>query len=476
MLHRLSRRGFLGASAAAVSIGRTTLSRAQEVQDAPSGPVRVHCIYAGRPRQAWPKPAFDPRAEMERFERALQEMKPALAGVELTGGQLVQTPEEAARAVAAARQADGILLVHLTLGVLPLMQKIVEAGKPTVVFSQPFSGHEWMFVRQWQREGRRIVLLATSDMGEIAPAVRLLRVPALMARSRIVAVPGRLDGSAPACSPEKIKATLGCEVVPVSYDRLSKAHEAIDPKQAEAEAEQVWTSQAKRIVEPTREEIVKSARMYLAMRETMRAERAQAITINCLGGLPIDKLGYPCLAFSRLDDMGLVGACESDIDSTLTKLMFAYGFGVPGFITDPLFDTAKNAVIHAHCTGPTRMDGPAGKRAPFIIRTHTDDDKGAALEVEYRVGQVITCAKLVNLDTMMLTTGRITEVTDFEDRGCRTQITTQVTNAARLLENWGAGLVDGWMPQLHRVVFYGDHTSGVTDLGQLMGFRVIEAM
>ncbi|HOW18151.1 MAG TPA: hypothetical protein PLC79_03865, partial [Phycisphaerae bacterium] len=228
--------------------------------------------------------------------------------------------------------------------------------------------------------------------------------------------------------------------------------------------------------EPSRDEIIKSARMFLAMKGIMDKERAQAMTINCLGGLPIDVLGYPCLAFSRLDDMGLVGACEADIDSTLTKLLFTYAFGVPGFITDPLFDTARNAVIHAHCTAPTRMDGPKGERAPFIIRTHTDDDKGAALEVEMRVGQTITCAKLVNLDTMLLSTGRITEIPDFDDRGCRTQITTEVADAGRLLDDWGAGLLDGWMPQLHRVVFYGDRMQPVKRLATLMGFRVIEGM
>jgi len=43
-----------------------------------------------------------------------------------------------------------------------------------------------------------------------------------------------------------------------------------------------------------------------------------------------------CLTFSKLNDMGYVGACEGDIDSTLTMLIFAYAFGVPGFISDPV--------------------------------------------------------------------------------------------------------------------------------------------
>ena len=37
------------------------------------------------------------------------------------------------------------------------------------------------------------------------------------------------------------------------------------------------------------------------------------------------------------------------MDSTLTMLLFGYGFGKPGFITDPLFDLPKNAMLHAPC-------------------------------------------------------------------------------------------------------------------------------
>ena len=194
----------------------------------------------------------------------------------------------------------------------------------------------------------------------------------------------------------------------------------------------------------------------------------------CLGGIPISTLGYPCLAFSRLNDLGLVGACEADMDSTLTMLQFTYAFGKPGFITDPLFDVSQNAVIHAHCLSPTRMDGPAGARAPFLIRTHRDDNKGASLEVELRVGQDITCAKLANLDTMLLSGGRITAIPDFDDRGCRTQIVTRVNDARRMLANWGSGVLgDDMMTLLHRVVFYGNHLDSVRDMAQLMGQKVL---
>ena len=88
----------------------------------------------------------------------------------------------------------------------------------------------------------------------------------------------------------------------------------------------------KKIVEPTRDEIINAARFYLAIKKMMITERAQAVTSsNCMG-----EPAKGCLTFSKLNDIGFVGACEGDMDSTLTMMIFAHAFGVPGFITDPV--------------------------------------------------------------------------------------------------------------------------------------------
>ena len=197
---------------------------------------------------------------------------------------------------------------------------------------------------------------------------------------------------------------------------------------------------------------------------------ARAVTSSGCMGPP----AKGCLAFSKLNDMGLVGACEGDMDSTLTMLMFGYGFGVPGFITDPVFDTARNALIHFHCTSATKMDGPQGERHPFTIRTQTDSGQGVALDVEMRIGQPVTCAKYINLDTMLVSPGIIREVT--HDRlGCRTQFVTEVRDARKFFLNWGADVLQGGtMALLHRAVFYGDRMQDIKNLGTLMGFKVVE--
>jgi L-fucose isomerase-like protein len=368
---------------------------------------------------------------------------------------------------------DGILLFHLSGhgGGSPkeAMDQIVNTGIQTVVFSQPFSGHGWMYFPQWQKAGKKVVLLPTSDWSELDRIVGMMRVAPRLRQTRILVVRGPM-GTAAACSAEQLKARWGTEIVPITVEDVSKAHQAVDLAAAEAEAEQYWIGHAKQIVEPTRDEIINSARLYLAMKNLMLANGAQAITSsNCMG-----EPAKGCLAFSKLCDQGLVGACEGDMDSTLTMLIFQYAFGVPGFISDPVFDTARNALIHFHCTSATKMDGNAGERLPFTMRTQTDSGRGVSLDVEMRKGQAVTCGKFINLDTMLVSTGKIIDVTH-DKLACRTQFVTEVPDARKMFLNWGGGVLEGdVMTLLHRVVFYGDHLQSIRDLGSLMGFRVVE--
>ena len=477
MSHLINRRALL--QAGAVGAGALLLSRqfgcrseavGQRQEWLPeTGAVRIHQVYVGRTGGIY---LSRPTEEIAKFEKYLAKLERKLGNVKFVGGEVVP-PANVDQVVAKLDDADGLLLFHLSGhgGGAPAqaLGKLVDAGLPAAVFSQPFSGHGWMYFPKWQKAGRSVVLLPTSDWGQIDRVVALMRVAPMLQRTRILVV-GEPRGTLLACSAEQVKERLGAEMVPISVDHTIQAHKAVDIKDAEAEAERYWISKAKRIIEPSRDDIINSARMYLAIRNLMIRERAQAVASSACMGRP----AKGCLTFSKLNDLGLVGACEGDMDSTLTMLMFGYAFGVPGFISDPVFDTSRNALIHFHCTCATKMDGPGGKRLPFTIRTQSDSEKGVSLDVEMRLGQVVTCAKFINLDTMLISTGRIVEVTH-DELGCRTQFVTEVADARKMFHNWGAGVLEGGiMTLLHRVVFYGDYLEHIKKLGVLMGFKVVE--
>jgi hypothetical protein len=122
------------------------------------------------------------------------------------------------------------------------------------------------------------------------------------------------------------------------------------------------------------------------------------------------------------------------------------------------------------------MEGPDGAEAPYLLRGHSEvGGSGCVPEVLYRLGQVVTRTKFVNLDTLLVSTGKIIEVPDQSIRACRTQIVTEVKDAARMAANWSSAIdSEDAMTLLHRVVFYGDHLDSTQHLARLMGMRVIE--
>ena len=164
------------------------------------------------------------------------------------------------------------------------------------------------------------------------------------------------------------------------------------------------------------------------------------------------------------------------MDSTLTMLMFGYAFGKPGFITDPLFDLSKNAVIHAHCVAATKMDGRGGERHPFTIRTHRDDNRGARGRGRTARGPGDHLREAGATSTRCCSPPR---------RSSRSPTSTTAAAAPRSPPRWptpgrcwptGAAACSkrtDMMTLLHRVVFYGNHVDNVRDLAQLMGVKVV---
>ena len=253
----------------------------------------------------------------------------------------------------------------------------------------------------------------------------------------------------------------------------------VDTAAAEAEAK-VWLDEAKSIVEPNREDVVKAARASLTLDQLIAENRADGLCVGtCMGWL---KRGFPCLGFSRLNDRGIPAACAGDMDCLLTMLTFQHALNRAGFLGNAAgVDTSKNAFHLSHCSAPLRMEGPESPRSPYLLRRHAEVRGGAVTEVHYRIGQKVTFTKLVHLDTLLMFTGTIIEVPKVpkgKERGCRTEIVTEVKDADKLLANWGGGALGAsatdYYASLHRVAYYGDHTQTIRHLAHLTGLKVVE--
>lgn len=415
--------------------------------------VKVARLFMGSSHGLWPKPKLDFTNEIRGYQAEFDKRKQEFADVDFAVDELVTSPEQVTALKDRLSAVDGILAIHLNIGITAMLHEILGTGRPTIVFAVPYSGHEWTGFGALRKQplGAKMDCMLTGDYGQLAVAVRPFRANHHLREAKILNVTTR--GFAEYA--DAVKGKFGTEIVPVTLERVLDAYTAIPEKEAEAEAKR-WIKGAEAVVEPTREDIVKSCRLALAFERLLDEEEATVMTVDCYGSMwdrTIRLPAYPCVGFTRLNNLGFGGICESDLQCAMTHIIFQGLAGRPGFISDPTVDESGNSIILAHCLGTTKMDGPEGPAAPYKLRTVMERQEGVVPQVEMRVGEKVTQAILIGADSLRYFTGDIiaAPVSLAVDRACRTKIEVRVDgDIGNLWRNWSHGL--------HRQTCYGDIT------------------
>ncbi len=454
----------------------------------------------------WPNIGYDYESHKQQVLAQLQQACPQVQLLPV----LAQAPEDVDKIVRDDKQVDGYLLYFAGMkGSGPaLLPKLGQANRPTVVVDHLYAGTGNYFgaMGAIRRAGWKMVPVSSSrfeDLVEVVRCFTALKKPgatvddffaaADTARRKNIAAMGDMTCKADRVEPapvgkvvqqlksskillvgraagglgKAIGSEFGTQVIPVEFPELHDAWLRAD-RQAAAEFADGWMGRAEKVVEPGREEIVKSGAMHLAMQELLKKYDAMAITINCLGGFYQGHLhAFPCLGFCQFNDTGLVGACEGDLMSTITMLAVGMLTNRPGYISDPVFDTSKNQIIYAHCVAPTKVFGAAGSANPFHIRNHSEDRQGAAIRSLLPLGYLTSSLKFIpGKKECVFHQGKAVENID-EDKACRTKLAAEVKgDVDKLMRGWEYG----W----HRVTFYGDIRQPVAELCRALNVTLVE--
>ncbi len=410
----------------------------------------------------WPNIGYDYEGRKAELTAKLQEACPAVEFLPVT----VQNRTEAENLVKSGEDIDGYIVYMLGIWT-GAPQVIGASGKPTL-FVDDLYGGSGEFLTAYsaaKRNRQRVAYVSSSRFEDVVRGVKCFECIKKLQASTIVDVTDqeKLRGDVDA-----IRDVFGVKILQVKSPEMNAAYEKADRKEA-AKWARFWTRKARKVVEPTPEDIEKSAAFYLAMWDIMQQYGAQAIAVDCLGLFYGGKLSaYPCMGFTQLNNDGYVGACEGDLPSTLTMLMMTYLAGVPGYISDPVIDTSKNQIIYAHCVAPTKVFGPNGKSNPYHIRSHSEDRKGACVRSLMPLGETVTTLEIISSRKQIIFHQGVTVENIDEDKACRNKLAAEVKgDINKLLSEWDRW---GW----HRVTFYGDHKQSVRTLNDLMGFELIE--
>jgi hypothetical protein len=322
----------------------------------------------------WPKPDLDLASEMRVYRSQFAEMADDFADVDFAVDELVTSVDQVKQLKDRLSKVDGILAIHVTIGIGPILNEILSAGQPTVVFAIPYSGHEWagFGVMQRQPVGAKMECMLTADYRQLAVAVRPFRAIHHLKEAKIV----NLTTRAPGKYQSDIKDKFGTEIKQTELSRMMDLYNSIPDSDATAETDR-WIKGAERVVEPPREDIFKSCRLALAFEKLLDEEDATVLTVDCYGTMwdkTIKLPAYPCVGFTRLNNMGLGGICESDLQSAITHIIFQGLSGRPGFISDPTVDESANftgEIVGA----PVSLEDDRGCRTKIAVRVDGDVTK-----------------------------------------------------------------------------------------------------
>ncbi len=503
----VSRRDFLAAGCAACVGAAGSLVIPGRAYGA-GGKPRIRVIYSlhaeKQPGPDWPNVGFDFAPVMERIKAALtagcpdMEFLSSMATGEEQAKEIVKSDAEA--------DIDGYIVYQMNCW-NRVVQTVARTKKPVLYADFQFGGSGGFLVYNaafLRKKSKNVGFVASSRMEDLVAAAKcfaLVKKGASTAEFVAATARVRQEGTpAPGsqeCLPdtletlsaedclERMKASkilavldqnakdggtiMGIPLVYIPFSEVNDAWAAADKDEAGAIADQ-WQKTATAVIDVPRETLETSAAMYLGQKAVLKKHGANAITMNCLGGFYGGHIhAYPCLGFHQLCNDGLVGGCECDTRSAATMVAFtAMTQGRPGFISDPVIDTAKRQIIYAHCVASNRAFGPQGEANPFSIMTHSEDRQGASVRSVLPLGHMTTTLDILpDRKEIIMHQGKAVE-NDPDDRACRTKLCAEPKgDIEKLFTQW-----DRW--SWHRVTFYGDLKEPAYALADAMNWKVVE--
>ncbi|RLI25415.1 hypothetical protein DRO58_06410 [Candidatus Bathyarchaeota archaeon] len=223
-----------------------------------------------------------------------------------------------------------------------------------------------------------------------------------------------------------------------------------------------FVSESIEVVEPTEEKLLRAGIYYMVLKKYVDMNGADWVSVNCLSELLEETKATPCLAFSILNDSGIVATCEADPTAMILHYLMQRVSGKPAFFSDPTVNEKDGTLILAHCTSPTKLLGYDKPALPYQVRTHHETNYGAAPKPIFSRGTVTIASLSFDLDKMLIVKGEVVGTPDL--RICRSQVEVKVKDPTGILEDWQG---------FHWILVYGDYVEELKAICKMKGIKAI---
>lgn len=465
----LSRRQFVGRLVAAPWLPGCRFLWASPSTDRVHGPgaryrARVRAAFVRRREDygiRWPGAIYDGQAARRNYTRQLQAAAQELAmDVDLRSEPIYSETEGSqwvSEAVKAGADGLVVLLLDRQEHSWPVAVRAAESGLPTVIFAPIGTAFTTNTERLANRPG--VFIASTDDFRQVAFGLKMLKAGAWLREMRFVVIQGkeRRDARVP---------HIGTHLRYVPARVFIEEYERTPVDEEVRTIASQYVQSATDIRGPSEKDILNGVRSYVVARGILEREDGDGITMDCLGALGPTQISLPCIAWSYMLDRGIPAACEADIGAALTHALVQKLFDRPGFQQDPVPETARQCLIGAHCTCPTRLRGWNEPPEPYYL-SHHHGRRDAVPVPQWSTGQRVTIADLILGDRpevpprLLVSTGTVIgNVAVPPAGGCVVSVMVELDGHPSLLD----------YPGFHQIFFYGDFRRELVAFARL--FRI----
>jgi L-fucose isomerase-like protein len=375
----------------------------------------------------------------------------------------VETGDDLAELAERADHSDLFLEMSANIRAVPirLLLRLGDFHLPIVLFGEEFApgSRRLEAVGYWKHLGVSVFLPLSRE--DLAAQLKLLAAKRRIEGTRALVLGSRYNSPHVVTYPRNLASPLGVRIQSCPGDRFLEVYEKVEEGIVRQEAE-TWRRNAERVLEPTDEDLEKSARFYLAIRHLLEDYGASAFAMNCIPFVEHLR-GTPCMALGKLNDEGVPSACEGDLTALMTMIFLERLAGRSTFMGNIIRAHPVDDFVELnHCVLPLRIAGYAGPPHPYILRDYHGRGYGVTASFTPPIGPDVTIARLDHsFQEMVLVAGRV--IGSGEDY-CRTNLKVRIRN------------VRGFMREVrgnHHILVPGDYSEGISELCRLFGIKPV---
>ena len=236
----------------------------------------------------------------------------------------------------------------------------------------------------------------------------------------------------------------------INKEEFLEVYKNVDKEKAESLARK-WINEAEQVLEPTFEEIVKAATVYLAMKTTMENMKANAAYVLWCGQFTKELGTKMCFALAKLADDGYPVGCWRG-ENLLPLLILHTVSKKPIFVCEAFLREGK-VISLKHCFAPTII---ASRK--YILRRWRNMKGTVTGYCQLPQGEVT----LVNCgigDKIVVCKGQVIDCKDLGGDNCRITVWVKLENEEAIHQFVGREFA----------MVYGDYEKEAKQLGKMLG-------